>query len=114
MISITILIFIYLSEDKSVLLMILICSSISSILLIYGLFKNKACYMMPYFCIKVFHVIIASLTTLGFYSTIPNVKAWLNKIDGLPYKEYLMNINEQTLDLLVFIFLITFILTKVS
>jgi hypothetical protein len=94
--------------------MILICSIISSILLIYGILKNKACYIMPYFCIKVFHVIIATLTTLGFYSAIPNVKLWLTRMNGLPYKHYLLNIDKQTLDLLVFIILLIFIMIKVS
>jgi hypothetical protein len=81
-------------------------------MLIYGILNNKPSYLMPYFSIKVFQVVIACLTTLGFYSCLPDIKAWLNFHRHFPLKDELLKMNTQTLELLVFTILFMAILVK--
>lgn len=81
-------------------------------MLIYGILKNKPSYLMPYFSIKVFQVVMASLTTLGFYSCLPNVRYWIETHRYFPLKKELLLLENQTLELFVFSILITSVLVK--
>jgi hypothetical protein len=78
-------------------------------MLIYGILYNKPSYLMPYFSIKVFQVVITCITTLGFYSTLPDIKLWLKTQSTLlPFKDAFLTLDRQTLELFVFaVFLIT-------
>lgn len=69
---------------------------------------------MPYFCLKVFHVVITLLTTLGFYSCLPDIKLWIRMQKFFPYKDELLNLDKQTLDLVIFLVLLAMTLIKVS
>jgi hypothetical protein len=99
-------------EDRSIAVLVTTCSSLITMMLIYGVLYNKPSYLMPYFSIKVFQVVITCITTLGFYSTLPNIKDWLKTQSSfLPYKETFLQLDSQTLELFVFaIFLMTILI----
>jgi len=68
---------------------------------------------MPYFSIKVFQVVITSITTLGFYSTLPDIKLWLKSQSlFLPFKDDFLTLDRQTLELFVFAVFLMTILVK--
>lgn len=67
---------------------------------------------MPYFSIKVFQVVMACLTTLGFYNCLPNVRYWIETHRYFPMKKELLLLENQTLELFVFSILISSVLIK--
>jgi len=67
---------------------------------------------MPYFSIKVFQVVMACLTTLGFYNCLPNVRSWIETHRYFPMKKELLLLENQTLELFVFSILISSVLIK--
>lgn len=81
-------------------------------MLICGIIKNKPSYLMPYFSIKVFQVVMACLTTLGFYSCLPNVRYWIQTRNYIPFKNTILFLDNQTLELFAFSILLTSILVK--
>jgi lysosomal-associated transmembrane protein len=89
-------------------------SALITTMYIYGIIKNRGNYLLPYFCLKVFNVVITFLTTLGFYSCLPNIKLWIKMHSDFPYKEELLAMDKQTLDLLLFSTLVAVTLLKVS
>lgn len=93
-------------------LMITIFSALITSMLIYGIIKRRPSYLMPYFSVKVFQVVMASLTTLGFYSCLPNVRVWIQSHEYFPFKSTILLLDNQTLELFVFSILLTSILAK--
>lgn len=69
--------------------------------------------MIPYFLIKVFNVVMAILSVLGFYTYLPNVTSWLYMHPNFPLRNFLINLDNQTLQLIFFAFLLLLILVKV-
>lgn len=102
----------YLIEDKSMIFLITLFSALITTMLIYGILRRKPSYLMPYFSIKVFQVVMASLTTLGFYSCLPDVRLWIASHHYFPFKNSILLLDNQTLELFVFSILLTSILAK--
>lgn len=50
---------------------------------------------------------------LGFYAYLPDIRVWVRMQPHFPYKNYLLEFDAQTLQLLVFTFLLFLILFKV-
>jgi len=73
---------------------------------------KKGNLLMPYFSIKVFQVVMACLTTLGFYNCLPNVRYWIETHRYFPLKKELLHLENQTLELFVFSILISSVLIK--
>lgn len=92
--------------------MITIFSTLITAMLMYGVIKNRPSYLMPYFSVKVFQVVMASLTTLGFYTCLPNVRLWIESHESFPFKSTVLLVDNQTLELFVFALLLTNILVK--
>lgn len=99
-------------RDKSMAFMITVFSALITSMLIYGVIKNRPCYLMPYFSVKVFQVVMASVTTLGFYTCLPNVRLWIEAHEYFPFKSTVLLVDNQTLELFVFAILLTSILLK--
>lgn len=93
-------------------LLITVFSSFITLILVYGIIKKRPSYLMPYFSIKVFQVVMASLTTLGFYSCLPNVRLWIQNHHQFPFKRSILLLDNQTLELFVFSILLAEILVK--
>jgi len=51
---------------------------------------------------------------LGFYAYLPDISVWLRIQPEFPLKNYLLQLDVQTLQLVVFTFLLFIILAKVS
>ncbi|UJR08276.1 hypothetical protein I4U23_012548 [Adineta vaga] len=79
---------------------------------ICGVLTNKPSYIVPYFLIKVFNVIVSILSMLGFYAYLPDIKIWLRMQPEFPFKNYLLDLDGQTLQLVVFTLLLFIILAK--
>ena len=100
-------------EDRSIAVLVTTCSSLITMMLIYGILYNKPSYLMPYFSIKVFQVVITCITTLGFYSTLPDIKLWLKTQSSFkPFKDAFLTLDRQTLELFVFAVFLMTILVK--
>lgn len=102
----------HLPKDKSMAFMITIFSALITSMLIYGVLKRRPSYLMPFFSVKVFQVVMASLTTLGFYTCLPNVRTWIESHQYFPFKSTVLLVDNQTLELFVFAILLTSILIK--
>ncbi|CAF3225421.1 unnamed protein product [Rotaria sp. Silwood2] len=99
-------------QDKCIVFVIIFSATVLILAHICGVITNKPSYIVPYFLIKVFNVIIAILSMLGFYAYLPDVRVWLQVQPNFPYKNYLLEFDAQTLQLLVFTFLLFLILAK--
>lgn len=100
-------------QDRSIAVLVTTCSSLITMMLIYGILYNKPSYLMPYFSIKVFQVVITCITTLGFYSTLPDIKLWLKTQSSfMPFRESFLTLDRQTLELFVFAIFLMTILVK--
>jgi hypothetical protein len=64
--------------------------------------------------IKVFNVIVSILSMMGFYAYMPDITIWLRLQPDFPLKQNLLQLDAQTLQLVVFAFLLFVILAKVS
>lgn len=92
--------------------MVTIFSILITLMLIYGVLKNRPSYLMPYLGVKVFQLVMASLITLGFYTCLPSVRLWIESNDSFPFKSLVLLADNQTLELFVFALLIASILIK--
>ena len=66
------------------------------------------------FLIKIFNVIVSLLTMLGFYAYMPDIRWWLRIQPEFPFKQNLLQLDAQTLQLVVFAFLLFVVLAKVN
>jgi hypothetical protein len=51
---------------------------------------------------------------LGFYAYLPDIRVWLLMQPEFPLKSYLLELDAQTLQLVIFTFLLFVILAKVN
>jgi hypothetical protein len=61
-----------------------------------------------------FNVIISIMSMLGFYAYLPDINAWLRVQPDFPLKQSLLELDRQTLQLVVFTFLLFIVLAKVK
>jgi len=100
------------AEDKAVGVAVA-CSSLAiTIMLIYGTARGRPGYIMPFFCLQAFDFCISCLTVVGYLSYMPDIKQWIKSQPDLPYKEELLAMSPQTLDLLAISFFFGIVLAK--
>lgn len=99
-------------QDKCLVIFVVFSATILILAHIFGILNNKPSYIVPYFLIKVFNVIVSVLSMLGFYAYIPDVTVWLRIQPDFPFKQNLLELDSQTLQLVVFAFLLFVILAK--
>ncbi|CAF1224394.1 unnamed protein product [Rotaria magnacalcarata] len=99
-------------QDKYIVFAVIFSATIFILAHLCGVVANKPSYIVPYFLIKVFNVIIAIITMLGFYAYLPDIRVWVRMQPHFPYKNYLLEFDSQTLQLIVFTFLLFLILFK--
>ncbi|GFO36636.1 lysosomal-associated transmembrane protein 4a [Plakobranchus ocellatus] len=75
---------------------------IASISLIYGVGKNRAVYLVPFFGLQVFDFCLTCLTVVGGFTYATNIKQWIHeqRLDHLPGMNHLMCLNSEYLTLL--------------
>ncbi|CAF0755334.1 unnamed protein product [Adineta steineri] len=99
-------------QDKCVVFFVVFSATILILAHICGILTNKPSYIVPYFLIKVFNVIISILSMLGFYAYMPDVTVWLRMQPNFPFKQNLLELDTQTLQLVIYTFLLFVILAK--
>lgn len=99
-------------QDKCLVIFVVFSATILILAHIFGILNNKPSYIVPYFLIKVFNVIVSILSMLGFYAYMPDVTIWLRLQPNFPLKQNLLELDTQTLQLVVFAFLLFVILAK--
>lgn len=100
-------------QDKCIVFFIVLSATVIILAHISGVLSNKPSYLVPYFLIKVFNVIIAIVSMLGFYAYLPDITVWLRMQPNFPFKTYLLELDIQTLQLVIFTILLFIILAKV-
>ncbi|CAF1565196.1 unnamed protein product [Adineta ricciae] len=101
------------SQDKCIVFFVVFSATILILAHICGVLTNKPSYIVPYFLIKVFNVIISILSMLGFYAYMPDVAVWLRVQPDFPFKYNLLELDSQTLQLVIFSFLLFIVLAKI-
>jgi len=90
------------SQDKCVIFFVVLSATVLILAHICGVLTNKPSYIVPYFLIKVFNVIISILSMLGFYAYMPDIVVWLRMQPNFPFKQNLLELDAQTLQLVFF------------
>ncbi|GFR94949.1 lysosomal-associated transmembrane protein 4A [Elysia marginata] len=80
---------------------ILICL-IASVSLIYGVARNRAVYLLPFFGIQVFDFCLTCLSVVEVVAYATNIKKWIHeqKLDDFPGMNHLMCLDQDYLTLL--------------
>ncbi|XP_059149421.1 lysosomal-associated transmembrane protein 4A-like [Physella acuta] len=75
---------------------------VSTIALVYGVARNLASYLMPFFCLQVFDFCLSCLTVVGCFTYAPNIKQWIHDqgLENLPFMNRLMCLDSDYLMLL--------------
>lgn len=100
------------AEDKAVGVAVAASSLAITIMLIYGTARGRPGYIMPFFCLQAFDFCISCLTVVGYLSYMPDIKKWIKSQPDLPYKDDLLAMSPQTLDLLAISFFFAIVLVK--
>lgn len=99
-------------QDKCIVVFVVLSATILILAHIWGVLINKPSYIFPYFLVKVFNVVISILSTLGFYAYLPDITGWLRMQSTFPLKQYLLELDGQTLQLVIFAALLFIIVAK--
>ncbi|CAF0929941.1 unnamed protein product [Rotaria sordida] len=99
-------------QDKCLVFFVVFSATILILAHIFGILASRPSYIVPYFLIKVFNVIVSILSMLGFYAYMSDIKVWLRMQPEFLFKKNLLELDAQTLQLVVFAFLLFVILAK--
>jgi len=100
------------AEDQAVGVAVAASSLAITIMLIYGTARGRPGYIMPFFCLQALDFCISCLTVVGYLSYMPDIKQWIKSQPDLPYKENLLAMSPQTLDLLAISIFFAIVLVK--
>jgi len=100
------------AEDRAVGVAVAASSLAITIMLIYGTARGRPGYIMPFFCLQAFDFCLSCLTVVGYLSYMPDIKKWIQSQPDLPYKDDLLALSPQTLDLLAISFFFAIVLVK--
>lgn len=100
------------AEDKCVGAAVTTSSLVITIMLIFGTARGRPGYLMPFFCLQAFDFCISCLTVVGYLSYMPDIKLWIKSQPELPFKENLLQMAPQSLDLLTITFFFLVVLVK--
>ncbi|CAF0816913.1 unnamed protein product [Didymodactylos carnosus] len=99
-------------QDKCIVFFVTLSATAVILAALYGVLRNKPSYIVPYFLIKVFNVIVSILSMLGFYAYLPDITLWIRIQPNFPFKQSLLELDQQTLQLVLFAFLLFIVLAK--
>ncbi|CAG5115992.1 unnamed protein product [Candidula unifasciata] len=85
---------------------------VSTLALIYGIARNLASYLMPFFCLQVFDFCLSCLTVVGCFTYAPNIKQWIHdqNLENYPGVDHLMTLDSDYL-MLLFVTLLILVLS---
>ncbi|XP_064487232.1 lysosomal-associated transmembrane protein 4A-like isoform X2 [Ornithodoros turicata] len=99
-------------QDVHVALAITFCTGIITLLLLYGAIWGHANYLMPFFCLQVFDFILSTLTVVGYFSYLPDVRRLVENSRDLPLQRELLRLDPQWLCTVVMLGFLTCMLLK--
>lgn len=99
-------------HDINVGLALTLCTFVITVLMIYGAVKGKPSYLMPFFCLQVFDFCIASLTMIGYFSYMPDVRQTIQDNPNFPCQKELLKLDAQVLSLVVLIVFVLLMMIK--
>lgn len=90
-------------DNLSLMFGVTLVCFISTLALIYGVAKNVASYLMPFFCMQVFDFCLSCLVAVGCFTYAPNVKHWIHDqgLENYPGMDRLMSMNSDYLLLIL-------------
>uniref|UniRef100_A0A1W7RAB5 Lysosomal-associated transmembrane protein 4A n=1 Tax=Hadrurus spadix TaxID=141984 RepID=A0A1W7RAB5_9SCOR len=84
-------------EDVHVGIVITLCTGALTVLLLYGAIKGNPSYLMPFFCLQIVDFIISTLTAVGYFSYMPDVRRMIEDTTDLPFHKLLLCMDPQWL-----------------
>ncbi|GFY48929.1 lysosomal-associated transmembrane protein 4A [Trichonephila inaurata madagascariensis] len=99
-------------KDVHVALAITVCTGVLTLFLLYGTIRGKPNYLMPFFSLQVFDFIISTLTAVGYFSSVPDVRRMLEEASDLPMQKELMHLNPEWLCAILMIAVVVCMLLK--
>ncbi|ELT88022.1 hypothetical protein CAPTEDRAFT_159544 [Capitella teleta] len=100
-------------DDKFLFLLLTVGIFTVTIMLVYGAAKGRSSYLMPFFCLQVFDFSISCLMVVGYFSYIPDIRAWVSQMqESYPLKEWLLSLDDDWLMLLAILFFVSILTVK--
>jgi len=84
-------------------ILLMAASMMITVCLIYGTIRGVSKYITPYFCVRMFDLCLSGLTMLSWFSDLPAVRRWITAQDNLPFKQQLLDLDNDHLTLLTLI-----------
>jgi lysosomal-associated transmembrane protein len=84
-------------DDRFLLLLLTIGSSMLTICLLYGTITARPKYILPYFWLQMFDFCITSLTVIGYFSYGPDIGRWIEAQKSFPYRDELLAMGREWL-----------------
>ncbi|KAK3777564.1 hypothetical protein RRG08_021684 [Elysia crispata] len=90
------------SDNLSLMFVVVLICLIASMSLIYGVARNQAVYLLPFFGIQVFDFCLTCLSVVEVIAYATNIKQWIHKqrLDDFPGMSHLMCLDQDYLTLL--------------
>ncbi|KRZ86437.1 Lysosomal-associated transmembrane protein 4A [Trichinella sp. T8] len=82
-------------------------------MMIYGIFKGRPLYLIPFFCFQVFDLILSCLTAVGHYTWMPSVEDIIQQNPDLPFRDQLAGLNSQWIAICILLFYLLIIVVKI-
>ncbi|KRX63310.1 Lysosomal-associated transmembrane protein 4A, partial [Trichinella sp. T9] len=82
-------------------------------MMIYGIFKGRPLYLIPFFCFQVFDLILSCLTAVGHYTWMPSVEDIIQQNPDLPFRDQLTGLNSQWIAICILLFYLLIIVVKI-
>lgn len=89
-----------------------ICTFAITALMVYGAVKGNPTFLMPFFCLQVFDFCIASLTVIGYFSYMPDVRETIKDNPSIPLQQELLKLDTQWLSLIVLVACVLLMMVK--
>ncbi|CAG5115558.1 unnamed protein product [Candidula unifasciata] len=93
----------HISKDNLTLMVgvTLVCF-VSALALAYGVVRNVASYLMPFFCMQVFDFCLSCLVAVGCFTYAPNIKHWIHDqgLESYPGMDRILSLDSDYLLLL--------------
>ncbi|PAA88572.1 hypothetical protein BOX15_Mlig000022g2 [Macrostomum lignano] len=102
-------------QDHALLLLIGLVSLLLALLLVVGTLRERAKYLMPYFCMQLFDFVINCLTVVGYFSYLPDAKAWLSGHrwpHDAAVRRFLLGLDDATLGFVMLVACMLYLMVK--
>lgn len=99
-------------DDLNIGLMITFCTFVITLLMVVGAVKGQPSYLMPFFCLQVFHFCISSLTMISYFSFMPDLHVLLLQSPSLPFRDQLLRLDQRWLSLILMVSFLVYMVIK--